>query len=367
MTLQLQSCTLSHGPQVTCTKSSQSSHRIWRLLILVLVQGTQGLPTQLQITNGIIALNGLVKVRVKSHLLDILLLAQFHKTLTRSIAGVENLLQQVKHQICWAILAIPLTQVFHQIRLIDHARALLGILHDGLSAHATTLCSKVDAFSGAFGDVACRIAHQNGAVLDTPRARVLRNRVSLHADDFTALNARGRSVADTLLVPLDALLVHHGASANGHMIALGEDPGIEVRGNVLTNVHLCSVLVVVHLWLWNAHTLLKGNGIFIVPSLNILGHTAVGTICTDHHIDFQGLLFTLARVALFTGIVVVGQHIGLALFFWEGHSHEKSVDQGGSVLLGSLPQKVIQHLSTNHANVLVILQSLADLNLLVGG
>jgi hypothetical protein len=39
------------------------------------------------------------------HLLDILLLTQFHKTLTRSIAGVENLLQQVEDQIRWAIFA----------------------------------------------------------------------------------------------------------------------------------------------------------------------------------------------------------------------------------------------------------------------
>ena len=40
-----------------------------------------------------------------AHLLDILLLTQFHKTLPRSIASVENLLQQVEHQIGWAIFA----------------------------------------------------------------------------------------------------------------------------------------------------------------------------------------------------------------------------------------------------------------------
>ena len=83
----------------------KSSHRIWRLLILVLIPGAQGLPAQLQITNRIIALDGLVETGIKCHFLDILLLTQFHKTLTRSIAGVENLLQQVEDQIRWAIFA----------------------------------------------------------------------------------------------------------------------------------------------------------------------------------------------------------------------------------------------------------------------
>lgn len=42
--------------------------------------------------------------------------------------------------------------------------------------------------------------------------------------------------------PLDSFLVHHGASTNSHMVALGENPGIEVRRHVVANVHLCSVL-----------------------------------------------------------------------------------------------------------------------------
>ena len=42
--------------------------------------------------------------------------------------------------------------------------------------------------------------------------------------------------------PLNALLVHHCASAHGHMIALGENPGIEVRRHVFTHIHLRTVL-----------------------------------------------------------------------------------------------------------------------------
>ena len=40
---------------------------------------------------------------------------------------------------------IPLTEVLHQIGLINHACALLGVLHDGLCAHTTALGGEVDA------------------------------------------------------------------------------------------------------------------------------------------------------------------------------------------------------------------------------
>ena len=61
-------------------------------------------------------------------------------------------------------------------------------------------------------------------------------------DDVATLNTCGRPVADALLVLLDALLVHHRASAHGHMVGLGEDPGVKVRRHVLAHVHLGTVL-----------------------------------------------------------------------------------------------------------------------------
>mmetsp|Transcript_76283 Transcript_76283/g.120462 ORF Transcript_76283/g.120462 Transcript_76283/m.120462 type:complete len:339 (-) Transcript_76283:652-1668(-) len=323
------------------TDLCQSSHRIGCLLVLVLVQRAQGFPAQLQITHGIVALDGLVQVGVKGHLLDILLLAQFHKTLTGSIAGVKDLLQQIQDQIGWAVLAIPLTKVLHQIGLIDHAGALLGVLHDGLCAHATALGGEVDAFTGALGHVARCITHQDGTILHTPRPRVLRDRMRLHPDDVATLNAGGCSVADALLVLLDALLVHHRAGAHGHMVALGEDPGVEVRRHVLAHVHLGTVLVVIHLLLRNSHTLLEGNGILVVSSLNVLGHSAVGSIRPNDHVHLQCLLLTLAGVAVLTLVVIVGQDIGLVLVFRQGHAHEETVDQGGPILLGTLAQEVI--------------------------
>mmetsp|Transcript_76284 Transcript_76284/g.120466 ORF Transcript_76284/g.120466 Transcript_76284/m.120466 type:complete len:499 (-) Transcript_76284:183-1679(-) len=349
------------------TDLCQSSHRIGCLLVLVLVQRAQGFPAQLQITHGIVALDGLVQVGVKGHLLDILLLAQFHKTLTGSIAGVKDLLQQIQDQIGWAVLAIPLTKVLHQIGLIDHAGALLGVLHDGLCAHATALGGEVDAFTGALGHVARCITHQDGTILHTPRPRVLRDRMRLHPDDVATLNAGGCSVADALLVLLDALLVHHRAGAHGHMVTLGEDPGIEVRRHILAHVHLGPLLVVIHLLLRDLHSLLEGNGIFVVSSFDIFGHPAVGAIGPNHHIHLQGLLHTFSGVALLVLVVVVGQHVGIALLLWQSHAHEETIDQGGAVLLGALTEEVIQHFTTHHSDELVILQSLANLDLLVGG
>lgn len=107
MTSQLQSCTQPVGQptKTSTTHLRQSSHGIWRLLILVLVQRAKGLPAQLQITNRIIALNRLVEIGVKGYFLDILLLTQFHKTFARCITRVEDFLQQIQDQIGGAILA----------------------------------------------------------------------------------------------------------------------------------------------------------------------------------------------------------------------------------------------------------------------
>mmetsp|Transcript_101268 Transcript_101268/g.123990 ORF Transcript_101268/g.123990 Transcript_101268/m.123990 type:complete len:327 (-) Transcript_101268:164-1144(-) len=190
--------------------------------------------------------------------------------------------------------------------------------------------------------------------------------MGLNPNNLTSVDAGGCAVTDALLIPLNALLVDHGASANSYVIALGEDPGIEVRRDILADVHLCSFLVVVHLLLRDLHALLEGNGILIVSSLNILSHTAIGTICSDDHIHFQSLLHTLSSVTLLVLIVIVSQDIGLTLLLRQSHTHEKSIDQGGSILLGPLPQEVIQHLTPDHADVFIILQGLANLNLLVG-
>ena len=123
----------------------------------------------------------------------------------------------------------------------------------------------------------------------------------------------------------------------------------------------------------------------------ILGHSAVGSIRPNDHVHLQGLLLTLAGVAVLTWpvvsmtmgwsswwwwflmvfgcfwmfpytfflwvknqrgwnhqihqpvtlVVIVGQDIGLVLILRQGHAHEEPVDQGGPILLGTLAQEVI--------------------------
>ena len=60
------SCHIHRLAKPSCL--DKSSHGIWRLLILVLVQGAQSFPAKLQITHRIVPLHGLVEVWVKCHL-----------------------------------------------------------------------------------------------------------------------------------------------------------------------------------------------------------------------------------------------------------------------------------------------------------
>ena len=69
----------------------QSSHRIGCLLVLVLVQRAQGFPAQLQITHGIVALDGLVQVGVKGHLSESIRakgMPRFGKIIPKSQASI---------------------------------------------------------------------------------------------------------------------------------------------------------------------------------------------------------------------------------------------------------------------------------------
>mmetsp|Transcript_5835 Transcript_5835/g.10519 ORF Transcript_5835/g.10519 Transcript_5835/m.10519 type:complete len:428 (-) Transcript_5835:55-1338(-) len=256
--------------------------------------------------------------------------------------------------------------MFHEVSFIDHAHTALRALHDRLSAHATTLGSKIDALTRALSHIPCRITHEDGAVLHAPRARVLRDRVGLNTNDLPALNAYGGTVTDALLVALDSLLVDDGAGSDCHVVALGEDPGVEIWRHIISHVHLGTVLIVVHLRLRDAHALLESNGILVVASLNVLCDAAVGAICSHHNINFKGLLLPLAGIAFLAAKVVVGEGVCLALVLRDGHSHEEAIDQGGPVLLSPLSKEVIQHLTAHHSNEFVILEGLTDLDFLVG-
>mmetsp|Transcript_140128 Transcript_140128/g.198601 ORF Transcript_140128/g.198601 Transcript_140128/m.198601 type:complete len:321 (-) Transcript_140128:57-1019(-) len=150
------------------------------------------------------------------------------------------------------------------------------------------------------------------------------------------------------------------------MIALGEDPGIEVGRHIISDVHLGPVLVVFHLLVRDAHALLECDGILVVAGLDVLCDATVCPVSTNDNVDFKRLLLTLARIALILGVLVEGEDVGLVLLLRDGHAHEETVDQRGTVLLGPLSEEVIKNLAADHPDELVVLERLTDLDFLVG-
>mmetsp|Transcript_67538 Transcript_67538/g.147132 ORF Transcript_67538/g.147132 Transcript_67538/m.147132 type:complete len:485 (-) Transcript_67538:263-1717(-) len=347
------------------TGSLKLAHGI-RLLEVVVHKRADRLPQEHHIPDGVVALNSLVEVRVEGNLLHVLKLAEVYEALPCWVGRVEELLQGIQNQVCWPILCIPLPDILFQVSLINHPSATLGGLDDLLCAHATALGGEVDALPRALGDVACGITNEGGTALRAPWARVLRDGVRLNPDDLTSRNARCGAVTDALLIFLDTLLVHNGASANGHVVILGEDPCVEVGRDVIANVHLCTLLVVFHFVLRDPHALLESNSILVAAGFDVLGHAAVGSICADHDVHLQGLLSACPRLTFVIAEVVVREDVGLIVRLGKRHGHEESVNDLCAILSCPLPQVGVQDLAANHANVLIVCQCLSDLNLLVG-
>ena len=49
-------------------------------------------------------------------------------------------------------------------------------------------------------------------------------------------------------IPPPRLFVHHGAGAHSHVVALREDPRVEVGRNILAHIHLSAVLHLTAVW-----------------------------------------------------------------------------------------------------------------------
>mmetsp|Transcript_95689 Transcript_95689/g.298955 ORF Transcript_95689/g.298955 Transcript_95689/m.298955 type:complete len:254 (-) Transcript_95689:340-1101(-) len=149
------------------------------------------------------------------------------------------------------------------------------------------------------------------------------------------------------------------------MVTLGEDPGVEVRRDVLAHVHLGPLLVVLHLLVVHLHALLEGDGVLVVPRLDVLGDAAVGAVGAHNDIHLQGLLGALPCIAVLLGEVVVGQHIRVLLPLRQSHAHEQAIDDRRAIFSGPVSQEGVEDLTAEHADELVVLQRPADLHLLV--
>mmetsp|Transcript_8532 Transcript_8532/g.25635 ORF Transcript_8532/g.25635 Transcript_8532/m.25635 type:complete len:295 (-) Transcript_8532:30-914(-) len=148
------------------------------------------------------------------------------------------------------------------------------------------------------------------------------------------------------------------------MVVLGKDPAVKVGRDVVADVHLCEVLIVLHLVVWKLDPLLEGDRVGVLASIDGLGNTRVGAVGSDDHVDLKS-----GRGALPGGLVGVVRIHDLVLApvaLWDLNVSHEPVDGHRTALDGAIAEEAIQNLSPRHADVLVGLQSLANVGRPVG-
>jgi len=327
-------------------------------------QASDGLAKKLQVIKRVVSLDLLVKVGVESNLLDVLGVAKFDEGLSGSVVRVEDLLQDVQNSVGRSVKAV----VFLKVGLLDFflGRKSLSTIHEldnFFGCHAARLGGKVDTFSGALGNVSGGVTDKCHTSLDTTRTVVLRDGVGFDLDDLSSCDLVSGTVADGLLVLLDGRSVDDGTGSDSNVVVLGEDPTVEIRGDIVTDVHLSHFFVEGHLVFRDLNSLLESDGEVVFTGIHGLGDTRVGTIGSDDHIDLHlirgsGALalleFLVVKSVLGFGSLVVGRDI---------NSGDKTVDRFGSVFNGAVSEVLVHDFTTAHTNVLIGLESISNGNL----
>uniref|UniRef100_J3LH13 Uncharacterized protein n=1 Tax=Oryza brachyantha TaxID=4533 RepID=J3LH13_ORYBR len=140
------------------------------------------------------------------------------------------------------------------------------------------------------------------------RPRVLGDRVRLDADDLAALDPVLGAEARGSLELLDVGLVGDGAGADGDVVALGEHPPVEVRRDVVADVHLGALLVVLHLVVGDPDALLERDGVLVVAGAHVLGDAGVGAVRAHDRVHLERPLLA-AGLAVGAVVVVVVHHV----------------------------------------------------------
>jgi len=172
-------------PYCLCLDPLEALHRVGELLVglgdgVSLDEASDGLPEELEVVEGVVSLDLLVEVGVKGYLLDVLALAELDEGLAGTVAGVEDLLEDVEDGVGGAVGAVVVLDVGGlDLLLGGEAGSTLHELDDGLGCHAPGLSGEVDALSGALGDVPGGISDKGDAALDTAGAGVLGDGVGL--------------------------------------------------------------------------------------------------------------------------------------------------------------------------------------------
>mmetsp|Transcript_8947 Transcript_8947/g.37885 ORF Transcript_8947/g.37885 Transcript_8947/m.37885 type:complete len:469 (+) Transcript_8947:245-1651(+) len=325
--------------------------------------GRDGVAEQLDVVDGVAGHHGLVQVRVEGHLLHVLVRAHLHESFARGVGAVENLLQDVENLVGGPVLAVPLVEVRAEVGFVDGQSAVLRLLHHRFRGHATGLSGEVDALAGALSDVPRGVADESHATLHAPGSGVLGNRVRLDADDLAARALLLGALAHRRLVRLDRRLVHDRAGAHRDVVVLGEDPAVKVGRDVVADVHLRQILVVLHLLVGDLDALLERDGVVVLAGVDVLRDARVRAVGADHDVHFHRLRLANLSVG-FVVVVVDGDRAVPDAGVLE--LHEQPVHKVGAEALRALAQEVIHHLAAAHADVLLVVQSLADVHRAVG-
>mmetsp|Transcript_7160 Transcript_7160/g.15532 ORF Transcript_7160/g.15532 Transcript_7160/m.15532 type:complete len:424 (-) Transcript_7160:245-1516(-) len=348
-------------------------HRVGECLIRLgngvsLDETSNGLAKEFDIIEGVVSLHLLVQVRVECDLLHIFGVAQLNERLTGTIVRVEHLLQDVEDSVGGSIKLIVISKV-RPFNLFLGGKPLSAFheLNNGLSSHATGLGGEVDTLTRALGDIPSGISNEGHAALDAAGTIVLRDWVGLNLDDLSPSNLISSTVADGLLVLLNGRAVHNGSSSNTNVIIFGEDPSVEVRGDIVADIHLSHLLVERHLILSDLDALLEGNGEVVLASVHGLRHARVGAVGSDDEVDVHlgGFASRLARLEglVFDGVLLLRLLVALG--------HVDGGDEAGDGLSairdGAVAQELVHDLAAAHADVLVGLEGVADVHLHVGG
>mmetsp|Transcript_31988 Transcript_31988/g.57832 ORF Transcript_31988/g.57832 Transcript_31988/m.57832 type:complete len:302 (+) Transcript_31988:540-1445(+) len=191
--------------------------------------------------------------------------------------------------------------------------------------------------------------------------------MGLDLDDLSPRNLISSSVANGLLVLLNGRAVHNSSRSNTNVIVLGEDPSIEVRGDIISNIHLRHLLVKLHLLLRDLNTFLERNRKVVFSSIHRLGNPRVSAISTNNQIDIH-ILRRTGTLALFICLVVNGVLIIARLVILRNiNASDKASDGHGTKGDSTIAEELVHDLATAHANVFVGLKGVADVDFDAGG
>lgn len=331
-------------------------------------QASDSLSKKLDVIKRVVSLDSLVQVRVEGHLLDVLGVAKFNKGFAGTVVAVEDLLQNVQYSVSGSVGLVVLLDVgLFDFGLSGKSLSSVHKSDNFFGGHASRLGGEVDTFTGALGNVSSSISDKGHASLDTSRAVVFRDGVSLNLDDLSSGNLVTGTVTDGLLVLLDGGAVDNGTSSNSDVVVLGEDPSVEIGGNIISDVHLGHFFVELHLVIRDLNSLLEGNGKVVKTGIHGLGDTRVGTVGSDNKIDFHGFGNT-GTGSLLELLVVdgVGGFRNLVVR-WDINGGHKSVDTLGTVFDGTVSKELVHNFTSAHTDVFVGLQGVTDIDLNASG